>query len=842
MLVAFRVGYAAAARWPFLIDGWRAFCPYRPIVSSDFALPDLPVTTCLPELLAVLGAQPNAVLVAPPGAGKTTTVPLALRHAAPMDRGRILMLEPRRLAARAAASRMASLIGEPVGRTVGFRTRLESAVSAATRIEVVTTGLLVRRLLGDPGLDGVSTIILDEIHERSLEADLALALCLDAQAMLRPDLRLLAMSATLDGARLSALMSASIVESAGRMHPVEIRHAARDLANARDLPETMARAIRSALAEAPGDVLAFLPGMGEIRRTEAALEGLDALVLPLHGDLPPSAQDLALRPAERRRVVLATAIAETSLTVPGVRIVIDGGFRRAPRFDPASGFTHLATERVSRAAADQRAGRAGREAPGLAIRLWTEALQRGLRPYDRPEILDAELSGLVLDCAAWGTPPDRLAFPDAPPDGALAAARELLTELGALEESGGITLLGKRMSKLGAHPRLAAMMLAADEGGEAARACDIAALLEGRDPLRAGTETPADIMTRLEALDDPAAVGADRNAIHGIRQAARQYRARLGTGTDRVASGDPAPLIAAAFPDRLAQRRNEPGSFRLSGGGGARLPVTDPLAKADLLAVAALEMKTSPLIRMAAPLDIADLPATLAAQIKETVETSFDPVSGSILARRRKRFGALVLEESAAPPDAADAVAVLLAAVRSDPSRLPWTDAARNLQARLKLMHGLEADIWPASDDQSLIASLEDWLAPHLPGLTRLGDLAALDLDAILLARLDWTLRIRLDRDLPTHLTLPGGQAAVDYTEPVPIAAARAQHFYGLAETPKLAGGRVPLRLALLSPAGRPIALTADIASFWRGAWADARRDMRGRYPKHKWPENPLLP
>ena len=807
-----------------------------------FSVPDLPIAECLPRLLAVLGAQSNAVLVAPPGAGKTTTVPLALLGTAPMDRGRILMLEPRRLAARAAAARMASLIGEPVGQTVGFRTRLESAVCAATRIEVVTTGLLVRRLLGDPGLDGVSAVILDEIHERSLEADLALALCLDAQAMLRPDLRLLAMSATLDGARLSVLMNAPIVESSGRMHPVEVRHAARDLADPRDLPGAMARAIRAALAEAPGDILAFLPGMGEIRRTETALEGLGALVLPLHGDLPPAAQDLALRPAEGRRVVLATAIAETSLTVPGVRIVIDGGFRRAPRFDPASGLTRLATERVSRAAADQRAGRAGREAPGLAIRLWTEAAQRGLRSYDRPEILEAELSGLVLDCAAWGTPPQQLAFPDAPPEGAAAAARALLIDLGALVEAGGITALGKRMSMLGAHPRLAAMMLAA-EGAQAALACDIAALLEERDPLR-GAETPADITTRLEAIADSSAasaLGADRGAINRIRQTARQYRARLGIGAQKAA-GDPAPLIAAAFPDRLAQRRSEPGSFRLSGGGGARLAVTDPLAKAGLLAVASLEMKTSPLIRMAAPLDVADLPVTLAARITQTVETSIDPVSGSILARRRKRLGALMLEESATPPDAADAAMALLAALRSDPSHLPWTDTARNLQARLKLMHGLEADTWPASDDESLVASLEDWLGPHLQGLTRLGDVASLDLATILLDRLEWSLKDRLDKELPTHLPLPGGQARVDYTEPVPIAAARAQHFYGLAETPKLAGGRVPLRLALLSPAGRPIALTADIAGFWRGAWADARRDMRGRYPRHNWPENPLLP
>lgn len=805
---------------------------------------DLPVAECLPRLLAVLRAQPNAVLVAPPGAGKTTSVPLALLEAAPMNGGRIIMLEPRRLAARAAANRMASLIGEPVGQTVGFRTRLESAVSSHTRIEVVTTGLLVRRLLGDPGLDGVSTIILDEIHERSLEADLALALCLDAQAMLRPDLRLLAMSATLDGARLSAIMAAPIVESAGRMHAVDVRYAARDIPNVRDLREAMARAIRAALNEEPGDILAFLPGMGEIRRTQTALEGLDAAVLPLHGDLPPAAQDLALQPSDGRRVVLATAIAETSLTVPGVRIVIDGGLRRAPRFDPASGLTRLATERVSRAAADQRAGRAGREAPGIALRLWTSAAQRGLRPHDRPEILDAELSGLALDCAAWGTVPSQLSFPNAPSAGALAAATALLADLGAMDEAGVITPLGRRMSMLGAHPRLAAMMLAASDGIQAAQACDLAALLEGRDPLRSDREMSADIMARLEVIADPsaaAAQGADRNAVQAIRQASRQYRKRLGVGGNEKAAGDPAFLIAAAFPDRLAQRRSEPGSFRLSGGGGARLSVTDPLAGAELLAVASLEMKASPLIRMAAPLDVANLPATLAAKIKETVETSLDPVSGSIMARRRKRLGALVLEEISAPPDESGAVLALLEAVQRDPALLPWTEAARNLQARVKLMHGLEEDAWPASDDDSLIAGLQDWLAPHLQGVTRLGDLAKLDLATALFNRLDWQLKSRLDRELPMHLPLPGGQAVVDYTQPVPIASARAQHFYGLAETPKLASGRIPLRLALLSPAGRPIALTADIAGFWRGAWADARRDMRGRYPKHNWPENPLV-
>jgi ATP-dependent helicase HrpB len=800
----------------------------------------LPVADAIPGLLAALAENPNAVLVAPPGAGKTTTVPLALWRQAGWATGRIVMLEPRRLAARAAATRMASLIGEAVGETVGFRTRIDSAVSARTRIEVVTTGLLVRRLLADPGLEGVSAIILDEIHERSLEADLALAFCLDAQTLLRPELRLLAMSATLDGARLSALMRAPVIESAGRMHPVEVRHQPRDLAHIRDLPDAMARAIRAVLAEAPGDVLAFLPGMGEIRRTEAALAGVDALVLPLHGDLPPAAQDLALRPAERRRVVLATSIAETSLTVPGVRIVVDGGYRRTPRLDPSTGLTRLATERVSRAAADQRAGRAGREAPGLAIRLWTTATHRGLRPFGRPEILEAELSGLMLDCAAWGTQPAALPFPDPPPAGALATAHTLLGELEAMSEDGAITEMGRRMSGLGAHPRLAAMMLAARNPAEAALACDLAALLEERDPLRAGPEAPADIALRLEALADAGTVQADRGTVHRIRQAARQYRGRLRLRGDVASGGDPAPLIAAAFPDRLAQGRGEAGSFRLSGGGGAKLPANDPLARAPLLAVAALEMKTSARIRMAAVLDPAALPPGLARRVTQTVETSLDPVTGSILARRRRRLGALVLEDRSGPPDAAEAAAALLEAVVRDPSRLPWTEAARGVQHRLVLMHGLEPDLWPPSEDAALLATLPAWFAPHLHGLTRLGDLARLDLGALLLDRLDWSLRSRLDRELPTHLALPGGRAAVDYAEPVPLAAARAQHFYGLAETPKLACGRIPLRLALLSPAGRPIAITADIAGFWRGAWADARRDMRGRYPKHDWPENPL--
>ena len=806
-------------------------------VSRDPPAPgaDLPVAERIPALLAVLASGSNAVLIAPPGAGKTTLVPLALLDA-PWCRGqRIVMLEPRRLAARAAAARMASLIGEAVGQTVGYRTRLDSAVSPATRIEVVTEGLLVRRLQADPGLDGVGIVILDEIHERALDADLALAFLLDLQRGLRPELRLLAMSATADGARLSALMDATVVESAGRIYPVFIHHRARDIAGPRELPDVLARAVREALDQHQGDILAFLPGMGEIRSTEAALAGCGALVLALHGELPAAEQDRALRPAEERRVVLATSIAETSLTVPGVRVVVDGGWRRTPRLDAASGLTRLATVRISRAAADQRAGRAGREAPGVAIRLWSAALHRGLPAFDRPEILEAELSGLRLDCAAWGADPADLAFADRPPSGALAAAEALLGELGGLDVARRITDLGRRMARLGAHPRLAAMMLAARTPQQAALAATLAALLEERDPLRA-RDAPADIGLRLAALEG---VGeADRGAVSRIRRAAGQYRSRLGVGAV-AGEGDPAPLLAAGFPDRIAQRRGEPGSFRLAGGGGARLGVADPLARAPLLAVASLEMKLGARIRLAAPLDPATLPEAVATQVAEAVETAFDATSGTVLVRRRRRLGALVLEDRVEPADPACVAAAL--AHELTVAALPWSPAARQFQARVALMRGIEPEGWPDLSDVALAAGRADWLAPHLLGITRLADAKKLDLAAILRGLLDWSDAARLDRELPAHLSLPGGRAVVDYTQPVPLAEARAQAFYGLAETPRLAGGRLELRLALLSPAGRPVAITADLAGFWRGAWSDVRKDMRGRYPRHNWPEHPAF-
>jgi ATP-dependent helicase HrpB len=798
---------------------------------------DLPVTDALPALSETLAQGRNAVLVAPPGAGKTTLVPLRLLRAPWLGDQSILVLEPRRLATRAAATRMASLIGEAVGQTIGYRTRLDAAVSAATRVEVVTEGLLIRRLLSDPGLDGVGCVILDEVHERSVESDLALALCLDLRRLLRPELRLLAMSATADGTRLSGLMAAEVIESAGRMFPVTVQHARRDIASVRDLPAAMASAIRDALAEHAGDVLAFLPGMAEIRRTEALLDRCGAAVLALHGDLPPAEQDRALRPLDRRRVVLATSIAETSLTVPGVRVVVDGGYRRAPRIDPGTGLTRLATVRVSRAAADQRAGRAGREAPGVAVRLWTPASHRGLQGFDRPEILEADLTGLTLDCAAWGTPVADLSFQDPPPAGALAAARALLEELGALTKAGAITPTGRRMAGLGAHPRLGAMLLTADTDADAALACDLAALLEERDPLRA-PDAPADIQHRLNAVwfGDAA---ADRGALSRIRQAARQYRRRLRVPADASAAGEPGPLLAAAFPDRIAQRRGEPGSFRLSGGGGARLGTSDPLARENLIVIAAVEAKAGARIKLAASVTVETLPRAIAERVTEHVETSFDSATGTVLARRRRRLGALILSDRTETVDPAEIATMLATAIASQSLRpLPWTESARQLQARVAWMRGVEPD-WPDLSDSALIAEAMDWLPAWLGGLTRIADLASLDMVTILRERLGRDRATRLDRELPTHLPLPKGRAGIDYTQPVPMAEARAQFFYGMTATPALAGGRVPLRLALLSPAGRPIAVTADLAGFWRGAWADARRDMRGRYPKHDWPEDP---
>lgn len=836
-------------------------------------LPELPVAEALPALTAALRAGPNALLIAPPGAGKTTLVPLVLKDEPWAAGQKLLVLEPRRVAARAAARRMAELVGEGApGGTIGLATRLDRAVSDRTRVEVVTEGLLVRRLQSDPGLDGVAGVLFDEAHERNLDTDLALALCLDLQRALRPELRLLAMSATLDGGAFAGLMGggpihgslpdgaapigprgdAPTVESLGRAYPVVIEHRPRDIQDPRDLPEAMAGAIRTALREHPGDVLAFLPGWGEIRRTAERLSGIEADIRPLHGEMPPAEQDLALNPGPRRKVVLATSIAETSLTVPGVRIVVDGGFRRAPRLDPATGLSRLVTVRISKAAAEQRAGRAGRTAPGVAIRLWSEALHRGLAPQDRPAILEEELSGLALDLAAWGAEPGALAWLDPPPAGAMAAARALLTDLDALDRAGRVTAMGRRMARLGTHPRLARMLAAAETEGEKAMAADLAALLEERDPIR-GKEAPSDIGLRLDLLHGGDHPNADRPAIQRIRRAAALHRRRLGVHGSTWPEGDPGALLAAGFPDRIAAMRGVmAGAFRLASGQGARLAATDPLSKSPLLAVADLELQgTEARIRMAARIDRAALEARFPERFVREEGAAFDARAGAVQARRRLRFGPLVLEEATIPHADPEAVAAALAAAVAERGLrdLPWSDTARQVQARIGWLRraegardrpSAEGEAWPDLSDAALIATVQDWLAPHLHGRTKLSELAGLNLPDILLQSLSWERRQRLDSALPTRLPLPAGRsAAIDYAREVPTLEARAQHLYGLAALPRLADGKVPLQVALLSPAGRPIAVTGDLAGFWKGGWLDARKDMRGRYPKHNWPEDP---
>lgn len=852
------------------IKGGMTAQPFSP--DPDAIANGLPVKEILPELRAVLAVEPtperpaSAIVVAPPGAGKTTSIPPVLAACAWRgESGRIIMLEPRRLAARAAAQRIASLMGEDVGGFVGYRTRIDSAVSARTRIEVLTEGLFLRRLLGDPMLEDVACVILDEVHERSLEADLALAFCLDLQRTLRPDLRLVAMSATAETERLASLMNAPVLTSEGRMFALEVHHAKKDIPTLRDIAPATAAGIRQALADTTGDILAFLPGTGEIRRTAQLLDGISATVLPLHGELHPAEQARVLRPGEagERRVILATSIAETSLTVPGVRVVVDCGYRRAPRFDAGAGLSRLDTLRISKAAARQRAGRAGREAPGTAYCLWSANTQRAMPQHDRPEILEADLSDYVLATALWadtvGTPPP-LPLPDQPPGSAVAAARELLEHLGALDDAGGITPLGKRMAQLGTHPRLAAMLLAARTAEEAAMAADMAALLEERDPLRPRHTaqgrppiTPsADIGLRLDLIAGEGHPDADRGALSRIRLAAKRFRSRLNVPQHLRAQGNPAALLAAGFPDRIALCRGEPGSYRLANGSNARLKRDDGLSPHRLLAVAGLHLRTAAEIRLAAPLDLNDLPPTLLARTHEQVETTLDPVSGNILARRRTRIGCLVLKDRTEKVKPEEAASLLLLHVRDAlETALNWTDAVKQLQARVALAHSVQAapthngpegeQAWPDFSSPALARSVEDWLAPYMAGRTSVAAIKELDVHALLRNLLSYEQYQWLERELPTHLPFPGGRADVDYTQPVPVASARAQVFYGTEQTPRLAGGRVPLRLALLSPAGRPQAITADLGGFWQGGWADMRRDMRGRYPRHDWPENPAL-
>jgi ATP-dependent helicase HrpB len=816
----------------------------------------LPIEPALPDIGDALATRPNLVLQAPPGAGKTTLVPLALLDAPWLAGRSIVMLEPRRIAARMAAARMAALLGEEVGQTVGYRIRLEARVSAATRIEVVTEGILTRRVQSDPELEGVGLVIFDEFHERSLNADLGLALCREAQAALRPELRLLVMSATLDAAPVARLLGgAPVITSEGRSHPVATRHLGSPPRAA--LAPAVASAVRRALAESEGDILAFLPGEGEIRRTEAALRdgGLDEAVLlaPLYGALPQAQQERAIRPAEpgRRKVVLATSVAETSLTIEGVHAVVDSGLSRLPRFDPRTGMSRLETVRVSRATAEQRRGRAGRLGPGTCWRLWSEAEERTLLPFHPPEILAADLAPLALELALWGVAePTALAWLDPPPAAAYAQARDLLRRLGALDAAGALTAHGRRMAALATHPRLAHMLLKAQALGLGAAACDLAAVLADRDIVRAAPGArDTDLRLRLELMQGGARgaphLPVDRAALTAARDQARRWRRQLAIAPGSGASGDAGLLTALAYPDRIAQRRGAGGLYRLSSGRGAGLPDGDPLSASDWLGVAALDAGAeNARVFLAAPLRLAEIEAAFADAIEDHASVRWDEREGAVAARMQRRLGALVLSDAAltSPPPHQVGAAMLEGVRQLGLTALPWTPELRQWQARVQLLRRLDgAEAWPDMADEALLARLDQWLAPYLAGITRRSQLARVDLYQALAAQLDWRQQRRLEAEAPTHLVVPSGsRLRLDYTAgSTPVLAVRLQEMFGATQTPHVAGGRIPVLIHLLSPAGRPVQVTQDLASFWATGYAEVRRDLRGRYPKHHWPDDP---
>jgi ATP-dependent helicase HrpB len=804
-------------------------------------LPELPVTAVLGRLLATLEERPNAVLVAPPGAGKTTLVPLALLDAAWRGDGKILLLEPRRLAARAAARRMASLVGEEPGGTIGFAMRMESRASAATRILVVTEGVLSRMILDDPQLPGIAAVIFDEFHERSLDGDFGLALALDAQAALRPDLRLIVMSATLDGARVAGLLGgAPVVESEGRSFPVELRY--RERAPGTSVEDATARAIRDALAEEAGSVLAFLPGQGEIGRTAERLADrvpADVDVVPLHGQLDGKAQDAAIRPSPpgRRKVVLATSIAETSITIDGVRIVVDCGLSRLPKYEPATGLTRLETVRASRASADQRAGRAGRTQPGIAIRLWRAEQNAALPAFSPPEILEADLSGLVLDCAAFGvTDPATLSFLDPPPKPALAEARALLVELGAVDESGRLTGAGRAMRGLALPVRLAHMVAEAARTGHAGDAALLAVLLTERGLGGDGADLERRL-SRFRTERSPRATAARQLAERLARQAAKR---------GPVAAGEPASagaLLVHAFPDRVAMARGERGRFVLANGRGAMVDAADPLAGETFLVVADLQGKAqNARIAAAAPIGEAELRAALGDRVTRTTETAFDPARRAVRVRETARLGAILLSERMLPaPSGAEADRAIIEAMKAHGlSLLPWNRETTALRHRLAWLRKGLGEPWPDVSDAALTAALDDWLLPFLSGQAAFDRIDGTAVREGLMSLVPHDLQRRIAALAPTHFEAPtGNRVPIDYDGETPTLSIRVQELFGLDRHPTIAGGTVPLTLELLSPAHRPIQTTADLPRFWRGSWADVRADMRGRYPKHVWPEVP---
>lgn len=828
----------------------------------------LPIETALPDLRRALGDHRNVVLQAPPGAGKSTGVPLALLPERWRGDARIVMLEPRRLAARAVATRMAQTLGEPVGRTVGFRTRLESKVSKDTRIEVVTEGILTRWLQRDPTLEGVALVIFDEFHERSLNADLGLALCLDAQETVREDLHLLVMSATLDGAAVAKILGdAPIVAAEGRAFPVTTHYRERlDVRSSRpqyeDMAQIVARTIARAIEDESGDVLAFLPGQGEIRRAQRFLEEISlppgVRVLPLFGELAPQEQDAAIQPSRsgERKIVLATNIAETSLTIEGVRIVVDSGQERRSRFDPVTGMSRLELGSISRASADQRRGRAGRIQAGVCYRLWSEVEHSALPPQTAPEIVGADLAPLALELANWGiADPGALRWLDPPPSATFAQARDLLRSLDAIATEGRVTEHGRALARMSTHPRLAHMIVRGTEMGLRTTSLQIAAVLGERDLLRTqGQDRNVDLRFRVEALRGerslPAGVfidqGAKQRALRSIDLLARQLEQPRNDNT-KLGDFDVGRLLALAYPDRIAQSRGAGGRYLLSNGRGAQLPPAQSLSQAEFLVVADLDAgDREAMIRLAAPLTRELLEADFASHIEHRERFEWDSREQSVAAQDERWLGALKLyERRIDKPDPARMLDAMLAGVRElGLAALPWTKPARALQTRLMFAKRFDEHApapWPDVSDTALMEHLDDWLAPWLTDMNRRDHLARLDLHGILMSLLDWDAQQRLEMFAPTHLLVPSGsRIPIDYTEESPTVAVRLQEVFGMHETPSVAAGRVPLTLQLLSPAHRPVQVTRDLVSFWARGYPDVKRELKGRYPRHYWPDDPL--
>lgn len=816
----------------------------------------LPIEEALPALRRSLATGRNLLLTAEPGAGKTTRVPPALLREPWLAGRKIVMLEPRRLAARAAATFMAQQMGEPVGRTVGYRIRHDTNVGRATKIEVVTEGILTRLLQQDPSLEAYGLVIFDEFHERSLQADLGLALAREAQHLFRPDLRLLVMSATLDCASVTRVLSeAETITCPGRQFPIATHLLDRPVAG--PIEPTVVRTITQALARESGSLLVFLPGMAEIRRVERQLLetgiGPDVTIAPLHGDLPQAAQDEAIRPAppNRRKIVLATSIAETSLTIEGVRVVIDAGLTRVPRFDPRSGLTRLETARVTLDAADQRRGRAGRTEPGVCYRLWTAAEQQALLPHRTPEILEADLAPLALDLAEWGAKDaGELSWLDPPPAGPLAQAREVLAQLGALDPEGGLTAHGRQLAHVTVHPRLAHMMVKSVPLGWKQPACEIAALLSERDLLQGSPGwRNTDLRVRLEALHGglhPAGATVNRAIAQRIHRAAEHWHHQLPDGPTKAVSPEClGPLLAFAYPDRVAQRL--PGTerrYRLANGRGASFHTVDSLSEEPFLVIARVDGAGDwARVVLAAPITAAQLERHCSDQIRVVDLLEWDGRSETVRARRQRRLGQLVLEDRGLPdPDPEQMTAALLSGVtQAGIHSLPWTAELRQWQARVLFLHRLDQG-WPDVSDGALLQGLDRWLGPFLTGITSLAQVRRLDLRPPLESLLTWQQRQELERMAPTHLTVPSGSPIrLDYEAgECPVLAVRLQEMFGCQETPRLAGGKVPVMVHLLSPAGRPVQVTKDLSSFWRSAYLEVKKELRGRYPKHHWPDDPL--